>query len=155
MRACECAVATGSVGAAVLLVAAALLTARSALAQRADENAITAASDAFGTSVGLQTIGLYSPTSARGFNPTQAGNLRIEGLYFDQQTPTNNTALFSGSSMRVGIAAQSYPFPSPTGIADYALRTPGDHAALSAVITRGPFEESSLQVDTQYPLIED
>jgi iron complex outermembrane receptor protein len=55
-------------------------------AQRADENAIVAATDAFGTSVGLQTIGLYSPTNARGFNPTQAGNLRIEGLYFDQQT---------------------------------------------------------------------
>ncbi|HEX3950053.1 MAG TPA: hypothetical protein VHW95_09410 [Steroidobacteraceae bacterium] len=145
----------GSVAAAVLLVATALLAAQSAQAQRADENAITAASDAFGTSVGLQTIGLYSPTSARGFNPTQAGNLRIEGLYFDQQTPTNNTALFSGSCMRVGIAAQSYPFPSPTGIADYALRTPGDHAGLSAVITRGPFEESSLQVDTQYPLIKD
>jgi iron complex outermembrane recepter protein len=122
-------------------------------AQRADENAIVAATDAFGTSVGLQTIGLYSPTNARGFNPTQAGNLRIEGLYFDQQTTTYNGALFSGSEMRIGVAAQSYPFASPTGIADYKLRTPGDQAALSAVTTHGPFDESTTQLDGQYPLI--
>jgi len=71
------------------------------------------------------------PTNATrrfAFNPTQAGNLRIEGLYFDQQTPTYNAALFSGSEMRIGVAAQSYPFPSPTGIADYKLRTPAVNA---------------------------
>lgn len=47
---------------------------------------MTSADDAFGTAVGLQNVGLYSETDARGFNPQQAGNLRIEGLYFDQQT---------------------------------------------------------------------
>ena len=56
--------------------------------------------------------------------------------------------------MRVGVAAQSYPFPSPTGIADYKLRMPGDQAALSVVTTHGPFDESTLQLDGQYPLIE-
>jgi len=55
-------------------------------AQRSKDNAVTEASDAFGTVVGNQTIGLYTPTNARGFNPTQAQNVRIEGLYFDQQT---------------------------------------------------------------------
>jgi iron complex outermembrane recepter protein len=140
--------------AAVVMVFA-LTNSMQAQAQRADENAIVAASDAFGTSVGLQTIGLYSPTNARGFNPMQAGNLRIETLYFDQQTPTYNAALFSGSEMRIGVAAQSYPFPSPTGIADYKLRTPGDHATLSAVLTRGPFDESTTQIDGQYPIIKD
>ena len=89
----------------IVALAAASLMARPAEAQHADENAVVAASDAFGTSVGVQTIGLYSPTSARGFSPTQAGNLRIEGLYFDQQTETSNTCLFSGSDMRIGIAA--------------------------------------------------
>jgi iron complex outermembrane receptor protein len=136
-----------------VVVVFALINAMQAQAQRADENAIVAASDAFGTSVGLQTIGLYSPSNARGFNPTQAGNLRIEGLYFDQQTPTYNAALFKGSEMRIGVAAQSYPFPSPTGIADYTLRTPGDHATLSAVLTRGPFDESTAQIDGQYPIV--
>jgi iron complex outermembrane recepter protein len=138
---------------AAVVVAFALTNPMQAQAQRADENAIVAASDAFGTSVGLQTIGLYSPTNARGFNPMQAGNLRIEGLYFDQQTPTYNAALFSGSEMRIGVAAQSYPFPSPTGISNYKLRTPGDHATLSAVLTRGPFDESTTQIDGQYPII--
>jgi iron complex outermembrane receptor protein len=138
----------------ITAVTAILLAASSALAQRVDENALLAATDAFGTSVGLQTIGLYSPTNARGFNPTQAGNLRIEGLYFDQQTATYNGALFSGSEMRIGVAAQSYLFPSPTGIADYALRVPGDQNSLSIVTTHGPFDESTAEFDGQYSFIE-
>jgi len=85
-----------SIAAAAAVVFASLLT-QPVHAQRADDNAISAAQDAFGTSVGLQSIGLYSPTSTRGFNPTQAGNLHIDGLYFDQQTASNNLALFSGS----------------------------------------------------------
>jgi iron complex outermembrane recepter protein len=60
-----------------LMLLAALLVAPKASAQRADENAVTAAYDAFGNTVGFQTIGLYSPTNARGFSPTQAQNLRI------------------------------------------------------------------------------
>src|SRR5258708_21886285 len=136
-----------------LLLAAASFTALPANAQRAEENAIVAANDAFGTSVGRQTIGLYSLTNARGFNPIQAGNARIEGMYFDQEVQTTNSSLFSGSDMRIGVAAQSYSFPSPTGIADYKLRTPGDVPTVSAIATRGPFEGKTLQVDSQYPLI--
>jgi len=45
-------------------------------AQRADDNAVTAAGDAFGNTVGFQTIGLYSPTSARGFDPLRASTLQ-------------------------------------------------------------------------------
>lgn len=138
-----------------LTLVAALLVALTASAQRAGENAVTAADDAFGNTVGNQTIGLYSPTNARGFNPTQAQNLRIEGLYFDQQTSSSNPFLFSGSDIRVGIAAQSYSFPSPTGIADYKLRTPGDTSLVSAVLTRGPLNMSTVEIDAQYPLIKD
>jgi hypothetical protein len=94
-------------------------------AQRAKDNAVTAASDAFGTEVGNQTIGLYSPTNTRGFSPTQAENVRIERLYFDQQTSSSDPCLFSDSDMRVVISAQSYAFPSPSGIADLKLRTAG------------------------------
>lgn len=124
-----------------------------AVAQRAEDNAITAADDAFGTTVGNQTIGLYSPTNTRGFSPTQAENLRIEGLYFDQQPMSADMYLFSGSEVRVGIAAQSYAFPSPTGIADYKLRTPGDAALTSAVLLHGPLNWTSLEVDAQIPVI--
>jgi iron complex outermembrane recepter protein len=123
-----------------------------ALAQRADENAVTAAQDAFGTSIGLQNVGLYSPNDARGFSPQQAGNLRIEGLYFDQQTWVTDDCMVRETTMRVGIAAQSYSFPAPTGIADLRLRAPGDTALSSAVLTRGPFNTATVDVETQIPL---
>jgi iron complex outermembrane receptor protein len=124
-------------------------------AQRTDDNAVTAASDAFGNTVGFQTIGLYSPTNARGFNPSQAENLRIEGLYYDQQITYSNPFLFSRSDMRVGIAAQSYSFPSPTGVVDYKLRTPGDESLISVLLTRGPLDMATAEIDAQYPLVKD
>jgi iron complex outermembrane receptor protein len=54
--------------------------------------------------------------------------------------------------MRVGIAAQSYSFPAPTGIADLSLRTPGDKALVSAILTRGPFNSATAEVETQIPM---
>lgn len=139
----------------VFVVGVSLSMASPADAQRAKDNAVTAASDAFGTVVGNQTVGLYSPTNARGFSPTQAENVRIEGLYFDQQASTIDPYLFSGSDMRVGIAAQSYAFPSPSGIVDLKLRTPGDTPGVSTVLNRGPLQQYSAEVDTQYPLTDD
>lgn len=142
-------------GISALLFSMASLVALPAGAQRTDDNAVTAAGDAFGNTVGFQTIGLYSPTNARGFNPAQAENLRIEGLYYDQQLTYSNPFLFSRSDMRVGIAAQSYSFPSPTGIVDYKLRTPGDTALISVLLTRGPLSMATAEIDAQYPLVKD
>ncbi len=122
-------------------------------AQRADDNAATSASDAFGTVVGNRTIGLYSESNARGFSPMQAENVRIEGLYFDQQPLDSDPYLFSRTDMRVGIAAQTYEFPSPSGIADLTLRTPGDTPLVSTVLGHGPLQESSAEIDAQYPLL--
>lgn len=120
--------------------------------QRAQDNAVTSAEDAFGTSIGLQNVGLYSQNNARGFDPQQAGNLRIEGLYFDQQTFTTGSCMVRETAMRIGIAAQSYSFPSPTGIADFSLRTPGDHWAFSGLVSRGPFNGLSVQLEAQIPI---
>src|ERR1700719_3548910 len=142
-------------GVLVLLFAMTSLVALPAAAQRTDDNAVTAAGDAFGVTVGLQTIGLYGPLNVRGFNPAQAENLRIEGLYYDQQITNSNPFLFSRSDIRVGIAAQSYSFPSPTGIVDYKLRTPGDAALFSVLLTHGPLNMSTAEIDAQYPLIKD
>jgi iron complex outermembrane receptor protein len=141
--------------ASVLLYAVTSFAALPAAAQRTDDNAVTAAGDAFGVTVGFQTIGLYGPTNVRGFNPAQAENLRIEGLYYDQQITYSNPFLFSRSDIRVGIAAQSYSFPSPTGIVDYKLRIPGDTALVSVLLTRGPLNMLTTEVDAQYPLVED
>lgn len=128
-------------------------TAVPALAQRADDNATTQAEDAFGTSVGNESLGLYNPFSVRGFSPVDAGNVRIEGLYFDQQAnPTGR--LIEGTTVRVGLSAQSYPFPAPTGIADHSLRKAGDAASFSPVAGYGPFGGWFAEFDAQVPLTE-
>ncbi len=64
----------------VSVTAILLASAAPALAQRANENAVRSADDAFGTSVGNQQIGLYNVVDVRGFSPITAGNIRIEGF---------------------------------------------------------------------------
>lgn len=120
-----------------------------ALAQRADENAVTAADDAFGTKIGTQAIGLYDAENVRGFSPRAAGNLRIEGLYFDQQTYGNNRCLVVEETVRVGLAAQFFDTPSPTGIANYTLHASGPTNAGSVVLLRGPFLTTGVDLDAQ------
>jgi iron complex outermembrane receptor protein len=128
---------------------AALLAAAAARAQRADQNAVTAAEDAFGTSNGYQTVGLYSMNDARGFNPQQAGNLRLEGLYFGAASPYINQCLVRDTTMRIGIAAQSYSFPAPTGIADLRLYTPTPDTRTSAVLDAGSYGERGVLIEGQ------
>ncbi len=115
-----------------------------ALAQRADENAVTTASDAFGTSTGFQAIGVYSLNDARGFDPQAAGNLRIEGLYFDLPASYLSPCFVSTTTLRVGIAAQSYDFPAPTGIVDLTLFSPDGESAASAVASAGSWADTGL-----------
>lgn len=94
------------------LTLALMLAASPASAQRASENVVTTAQDAFGTPIGNDTIGIYSAQEARGFSPRDAGNVRIEGLYFDQQGNVGyGNQLFGSATIRVGLSAQSYPFP--------------------------------------------
>ena len=121
-------------------------------AQRADNNAVTAAEDAFGSSVGEQRVGLYSSKDARGFSPEQAGNLRIEGLYFDQQTYDYSPCMVRDTAMRIGIAAQAYSFPAPTGIADLRLHVPGDAAALSTSMYASAYGQAGVLVEGQAPI---
>ncbi|MGE3332417.1 MAG: hypothetical protein AB7I36_02150 [Rhodospirillaceae bacterium] len=141
--------------AAALAVAVIGAGATTAQAQRATENAVTKAEDAFGTQIGNENVGLYGTQSARGFSPEQAGNLRIEGLYFDQQARFGNR-ISRGTIMRVGLSALSYPFPAPTGIGDIQLRLPGDEAQGSAAIsyaypTGQP--QASVSADAEVPVI--
>src|SRR5579884_1219768 len=116
-------------------IAAAMLAFASGAAHgqaRSDENAVTQAEDAFGFSVGRESLGIYSSTNVRGFSPVAAGNLRIDGLYFDQQWGLSGTILGS-ASIKVGLSAQGYAFAAPSGIVDQALRIPGDKAGASVV----------------------
>ena len=120
-------------------------------AQRANENAVTQAGDAFGTSVGNERVGIYNPFQARGFSPVQAGNVRLDGLYFDMQAVPGER-IIAGTTVRVGISAQSYPFSAPTGIADFAIRRAGDQAVASVVATGSTIGPRTLGVDAQLPI---
>jgi iron complex outermembrane recepter protein len=122
-------------------------------AQHAGDNPEAAADDAFGLTLGLETIGMYGPGSIRGFNPQIAGNVRIDGLYFDQQGNLSNRVV-EGSTIRVGLSEIGYAFPAPTGIVDYDLRRAGDGTASASVVaSAGPFEGKGLSIDGSVPLI--
>jgi iron complex outermembrane recepter protein len=121
-----------------------------ALAQRTQENAVTTAGDAFGVAVGTERIGLYTVDDIRGFNPIEAGNARIEGLYFDQQDRPANR-LIEGSTIRVGITAQGFPFPAPTGIVDYRLKTTTGKPGASLDIERAAYGGFSATLEANIP----
>lgn len=118
---------------------------------RADENAVRQAGDAFGTSVGRETIGLYTQRSVRGFSPVAAGNVRIEGLYFDPViVPTSRLA--RSTTIRVGLGALGNPFPAPTGLVDFGFRRPGDKAAASVQVGADAWGTVNIEIDGVVPL---
>ena len=88
-------------------------------AQHASDDPVAAADDAFGLTMGRESIGMYGPYGVRGFNPQVAGNVRIDGLYFDQEGYLSSRVV-DGSTIRVGVSESGYAFPAPTGIVDYS-----------------------------------
>jgi iron complex outermembrane receptor protein len=118
---------------------------------RSDENAVTQAEDAFGFSVGRESLGIYNAGNARGFSPTAAGNLRIDGLYFDQAYNLAGTVLGS-TSIKVGLSAQGYPFAAPSGIVDQSLRRPGDKSGASVVTNFDSFGTLGVELDGSLPI---
>ena len=129
-----------------------LLPIQAAFCQHASDDPVAAADDAFGLTQGLESIGLYSPGSIRGFNPQAAGNVRLDGLYFDQQGGLSNRVV-EGSTIRVGPSETGYAFPAPTGIVDYDLRHAGDGTpSASIVATVGPFQGQGLSADAVLPI---
>lgn len=140
---------TGGLAAACAIA----LTATHARAQRVGENAVAAASDAFGVSVGTERIGVYATDNVRGFSPITAGNRRIEGMYVDTLTQGLTPRLVTGSTIRVGLASLGYAFPAPSGIVDYGLRPSGDEFVASIVAGRPAYGDYYLEVDAQLPIL--
>ena len=99
-------------------------------AQAVNQNAVTDSDDAFGRSVGQQRTGLYNSREVRGFSPIDAGNVRLDSLYYDQ---VNNPSfrILDGTTIRVGFSTLGYSFPAPSGLVDYALTDYGREASLS------------------------
>lgn len=135
---------------AALLAGAAFLPAP-ALAQSAADSAVESAEDAFGTSTGHETIGVYDEGNVRGFSPGNAGNFRMEGMYFDIQGGLGNRVI-AGETIRVGPAAQGYAFPAPTGIVDLQLKKAGDKFTVSPFVSMDSFGSAGFELDTQIPL---
>ncbi len=135
----------------VVLAACALGAPGEALAQRVNDNAVAGAEDAFGASIGNERVGLYSSSEVRGFSPITAGNIRLEGLYMDRPASFTDR-LVESNVVRVGLAAQNYLFPAPTGIVDYRIRPAGDRRVISLVAGYGPMGGGRIEIDSQIPL---
>ena len=133
---------------------AALALPAAAFAQRAGENAVTGADDAFGTQVGTEITGIYSENDARGFNPKRAGNVRIDGIYFDQLSNIPGR-LRESAAIRVGFGAETYPFQAPTGIVDNKFRPMPAELGASLALHRTGYWGSIGELDMRIPVIKD
>lgn len=125
-----------------------------AFAQRAQENAVASADDAFGSSVGLEQTGIYSEQDTRGFSPAKAGNARIDGVYYDP-VGVLSARLRYANVVRVGFAAEDYPFNAPTGIIEYRLRPFPKEFGTSLGYNFMAFGGYIRELDLRVPLIRD
>lgn len=139
--------ATAALAATVAL--AAIVVASPAHAQLAKDNVLAESDDAFGTTVGLESTGIYTESDTRGFSPLDAGNVRIDGVYFDQASFLT-TKLKQTTAIRVGFSAVETPFVAPTGVVDLRLRPFPKEAGQSLSYTRfyygGAFFEGEFRV---------
>ncbi len=122
-----------------------------AAAQRTAENTVREAEDGFGKSVGSESIGIYASGEVRGFSATEAGNNRIEGVYWDRAAILSSV-ITRGSTTRVGLSAFGYPLPAPTGIIDYDLRRAGTRPVVSVQVNSGDYLGTDLIVDAAIPI---
>jgi iron complex outermembrane recepter protein len=137
----------------VFIAVAAIGQATTVSAQHASDNPISSADDAYGLTLGLESVGLYNPGLVRGFNPQAAGNVQIDGLYFDQQGALSNRVI-EDSAIKVGVSEIGYAFPAPTGIVDYDLRhVGGDVPSATIIASVGPDESRGISIDGSLPVI--
>lgn len=134
----------------VICLAAALWSS-TAEAQRTTDNVVTESGDAFGQTIGRERSGLYSSEDVRGFNPVDAGNARIEGLYFDQIDRLPGR-IVDASRIRVGLSTIGFAFPAPTGLVDYRLTKPNGRAEGSFEIQTEDLFGPGLSIEGMVPV---
>lgn len=143
----------GGRGAYGILLSALILLPAPLPAQRTAENAVASSADAFGTSVGLESTGIYTDSDTRGFSPSKAGNARMNGIYFDPVSIISGR-LRESTAIRVGFSAEDYPFQAPTGIVDYRLKSFPTRPGISFSYNRWPFGGYFRELDIRYPVID-
>lgn len=131
--------------------AAGVATPFAAHAQSTADNVTLQSEDAFGRSVGGEKSGLYNSDEVRGFNPVDAGNARIEGLYFDQVDRLPGR-LRPGETIRVGLSSQRFPFPAPTGLVDYEFVKVGAHPEGHIKLELAEFASPDVRAQVKLPL---
>lgn len=100
---------------------------------QATANAVAVAEDAFGSTEGDESVGIYDQTSVRGFSLEAAGNYRVNGRYFVKNAGVSSFFL-EKSIVRIGYNALFLDHPGPSGVVDYKLRDPlRDEASLVTV----------------------
>ena len=117
------------------------------------ENAVAAASDAFGVSVGAEQIGVYATDNVPGIQSDYRRQSAHRGHVCRHSEPGLTPRLVTGSTIRVELAALGYAFPAPSGIVDYGLRPAGDEFVASLVIGRPGYGGHYAELDTQLPLV--
>jgi iron complex outermembrane receptor protein len=104
---------------ALLLLAT---SATSALAQ-ATANPVTNADDAFGFTIGDESVGIYDASSVRGFDLEAAGNYRVNGGYFVKSSGVSSFFVDT-TTVRIGLNTLNVDLPGPSGVVDFKLRDP-------------------------------
>lgn len=136
---------------ALIIASAFALASAEAHAQRATENAATAADDGFGKSVGSESVGIYANGEVRGFSASDAGNARIEGLYYNRSGAISDLFVAT-SDIKVGLTAFGQPFPAPTGLVDANLRRAGDRTIVTARLNAGDYFGVDATIEAGVPL---
>jgi iron complex outermembrane receptor protein len=109
-------------------------TAKTGSLGKLNENPVALAEDGFGLVTETDSIGLYGPNWARGFDPSAAGNIRVSGLYADLLEPL--TARVSDRSVvQVGSTTLGALLPAPSGLVDYHIRQTGTDMATFSLST--------------------
>jgi iron complex outermembrane receptor protein len=136
------------------LALAGLAVATPAVAQITQDDALAESDDAFGTNVGLESTGIYTEHETRGFNPLDAGNVRINGIYFDQVSFLTNK-LRATTAIRVGFSAVQTPFVAPTGVVEHSMRPFPKELGASLTYTRFYYGGMFLEGEARAPVLDD
>ncbi|MGH8178392.1 MAG: TonB-dependent receptor domain-containing protein [Steroidobacter sp.] len=107
---------------------------------QATANAVVSAEDAFGSSEGDESVGIYDQSSVRGFNLEAAGNYRINGQYFVKNSGVSSFFL-ERTTVRIGYNTLSLDYPGPSGAVDYKLRDPALGETSQLTIGMDPYEQ--------------
>jgi iron complex outermembrane receptor protein len=116
------------------------------------ESAVAQAEDAFGAAVGQESVGIYTESDVRGFNPKKAGNARLDEVYFDHFALLSNRVK-SSHAIRVGMAAVGDASPAPSGIVAYHSRAAGDAFRTTLALTWTAYGGDIIEVDSEIPIV--